>query len=154
MRCLPMNTPQIAAEIEALLEKHPGVRVEQVRIDAPSLQLTLRITDAASLAQIIHAADGANARRSVYSIDKAPDGATAAESLDCLRWQFFLETADEETADEGAPAQGKADENAPRTAPSAQRFGLFLVWHLKPAGHLPLAEAQRLLALWKGAPRW
>lgn len=120
------------AEIKLLLPQFNGVTVLDTRYLEKKVIFELKIVDAASILWMEEMAAAANIREGMFALGPPHDGDAVADSLGKLRFTYSIPTDDDKL----------------------EWYGCHLVWNLAARKILDLPEADRLMKLWDGRPRW
>ena len=120
------------AEIKLLLPRFNGVTVLDTRYLENHVVFELKVVDAASILWMEEMAAATNIRGGMFALGPPRDGETVADSLGKLRFTYSIPTGDDKL----------------------EWYGCHLVWNLAARKVLDLPEANRLMKLWDGRPRW
>ena len=123
---------QSIAEIKPLLERFNGVTVRRITRPEARVIFELGIIDAASILWMEDVALGANIGGKMAALGAPGKGESMSESLGKLVFPYSIPTDGEKL----------------------EWYGCHLVWNLAARELLELPEADRLMTLWGGRPRW
>ncbi len=124
---------QSIAEIKLLLERFAGVSVTSVLRREARVVFELQLVEAGSILWMEEMAAAANiVGKNMFAWGPPRKGESVAESLGKLRFSYEVRTDNDELS----------------------WYGCHLVWNLAGRKILELPEADRLMKLWNGRPRW